>query len=135
MFVSVAIFYFMLGNINPIKRSKLRGIQLLALCKHKMIKRYGINQIIKPIVDDIKTLVIYHGKLTNVKIKYFQENGYDFDTYDGHAKQKLFGSLAVVIADNPASSAIGGFKESSSAYRLCRHCLGTAEEIKTHVWI
>jgi len=53
-----AMFYFMLGNINPIKRSKLRGIQLLAICKQKMIKRYGINQIIKPIVDDIKTLVL-----------------------------------------------------------------------------
>ena len=51
------MFYFMLGNINPNKRSKLRGIQLLASCKHKMIKRYGINQIIKPVVDDIKILV------------------------------------------------------------------------------
>lgn len=47
----------MLGNINPSKRSKLRGIQLLVLCKQKMIKRYGINQIIKPIVNDIKLLV------------------------------------------------------------------------------
>ena len=56
-------------------------------------------------------------------------------SYDGHGKQKMFGSLAIVIADNPASSAIGGFKESSSAYRLCWHCLGTAEEIKTHVWV
>lgn len=61
MFMSIAMFYFMLGNINPSKRSKLRGIQLLALCQQKMIKRYGINQIIKPIVNDIKTLVIHHG--------------------------------------------------------------------------
>jgi len=47
----------MLGNINPIKRSKLKGIQLLALCKHTLIKKYGINKIIKPIVEDIKLLV------------------------------------------------------------------------------
>lgn len=51
------MFYFMLGNINPIKRSKLKGIQLLALCKHTLIKKYGINKIIKPIVEDIKLLV------------------------------------------------------------------------------
>ena len=54
-------------------------------------------------------------------------------TYDDH-KQKMFGSVAVIIADNPASSALGGFKESSSAYRPCRHCLGTTEEIRIHVW-
>ena len=62
---------------------------------------------------------------------YLQENGFNFDAYNG--VQKVFGSLTVVIADNPASCAIGGFKESSSAYRPCRHCLGTAEEIKINV--
>ena len=51
------MFYFMLSNISPNKRSKLRGIQLLAICKQKMIKRYGINQILKPIIDDIKAMV------------------------------------------------------------------------------
>ena len=55
--MSIAMF-FMLGNINPSWRSKLRGIHLLALCQQKMIKRYGINQIIKLIVDDIKTKYI-----------------------------------------------------------------------------
>ena len=51
------MFYFMLGNINPCMCSKLKGIQLVALCKQKMIKKYGMNKILKPIVDDIKTLV------------------------------------------------------------------------------
>ena len=79
-------------------------------------------------------MYIQLGKQTtnlNVSFYYLQENGYNFDTYNG--VQKVFGSLAVVIADNPASCAIGGFKESSSAYRPCRHCLGTAEEIKIYV--
>jgi len=48
----------MLSNIHPKKRSKLKGIQLLAICKVVMIKRYGIHQVLKPIVDDIKALVI-----------------------------------------------------------------------------
>jgi len=60
-----------------------------------------------------------------------QESGYYMDTYNG--TQKIFGSLSLVIADNPASCALGGFKESASAYRPCRHCLGTADEIRTNV--
>ena len=36
-----------------------------------------------------------------------------------------YGALALVSADNPASSAIGGFKEGSSALRPCRQCLGS----------
>ena len=51
------MFYFMLGNVNPNKRSRLHGIQLLAMCKQKNIKKYGINAILEPIVADIKKLV------------------------------------------------------------------------------
>lgn len=68
-YVLTAMFYYMLGNVNPIKRSKLKGIQLLALCKHTLIKKYGINEIIKPIVEDIKLLVCYvcsYGKLNSL---------------------------------------------------------------------
>ena len=43
------------------------------------------------------------------------------------------GSLALVSADNPASSAVGGFKESGSAYHHCRQCLGKKEEMKREV--
>lgn len=39
--------------------------------------------------------------------------------------------LCVVSADNPASCALGGFKESVSASLPCRQCLGTKSEIKT----
>ena len=37
-------------------------------------------------------------------------------------------------ADNPASCALGGFKESSSAYRHCRQCMGTKDEMKKEVY-
>lgn len=57
------MFYYMLGNIRPNKRSKLKGIQLLAVCKHVLIKKYGMNRILKPIVDDIKTLVRLYYKV------------------------------------------------------------------------
>ena len=43
----------------------------------------------------------------------------------------MFGRLVSVSADNPASNLIGGFKNLSSAFRKCRHCLATTEDIQT----
>lgn len=45
----------------------------------------------------------------------------------------LKGTLISVAADNPASNLIGGYKNLHSAFRKCRHCLATAEEIQTKV--
>lgn len=45
----------------------------------------------------------------------------------------MFGTIAAISADNLGSLALGGFKESSSAYRLCRHCMATREESKSKV--
>ena len=50
-------FYFTLGNISPKYRSKLKSIQLLALVKSTLIKKYGMNTILKPVVKDLKALV------------------------------------------------------------------------------
>ena len=41
--------------------------------------------------------------------------------------------MSIVSADNPASSSLGGFKESASAFRYCRHCTGTEDDIQTKV--
>ena len=45
----------------------------------------------------------------------------------------LRGALTSVVADNPASNLIGGFKNLSSAYRKFRDCLATSEDIQTKV--
>ena len=44
------------------------------------------------------------------------------------------GTIAVALGDNPGNSGLGGFKEGSSAFRCCRQCLGTQEEMKTKVF-
>ena len=46
------------------------------------------------------------------------------------AQELYYGTLALVSAD---SSALGGFKEGSSAHRHCRQCLGTSQETTTEV--
>jgi len=55
-----------------------------------------------------------------------QEKGVEF-TINGQPKV-LFGTIAVISADNLGSLLLGGFKESCSAYRMCRHCLCTKDE-------
>ena len=49
-------------------------------------------------------------------------------------EEKLyFGALCAVSADNLASLALGGFKESCTAYRMCRQCMATRDSAKTKV--
>ena len=43
------------------------------------------------------------------------------------------GTIAYVSGDNLGSSLVGGFKESASAHRKCRQCLGSEEEVKSKV--
>lgn len=45
------------------------------------------------------------------------------------------GTVTIVSADNPASTSLGGFKESASAFRYCRHCTGTEDDIQSKVCI
>ena len=45
----------------------------------------------------------------------------------------MYGTVSVVSADNLGSLALGGFKESCSAYRCSRHCLATQVTAKCMV--
>ncbi len=48
-------------------------------------------------------------------------------------RRAVYGAIAAVSADNLGSCALGGFKESASAHRMCRQCLATKEQAKTEV--
>ena len=43
------------------------------------------------------------------------------------------GALTVVSADNLASQLIGGYKALNSAFRKCRYCMATEEQIQNKV--
>ena len=43
------------------------------------------------------------------------------------------GALTAVVADNPASCLIGGFKCLSSALRKCRQCFATSPDLQSKV--
>ena len=89
----LSFFYYQLANIKPIYRSKLKSVHLLAICKTSYMKKYGINAIFSPIVEDLKILA----------------NGHPLKIYGGVLR--LRGSLLALLADTPASQLCGGFKE------------------------
>ena len=53
---ALAMFYWMLLNIHPAHRSTLRSIQLLAVVRSSVVKKYGIDAVLTPAVKDLKTL-------------------------------------------------------------------------------
>ena len=52
----IGAFYYILGNLKPSLRSKLNNIQLLLLTKYSSVSEYSIDQMLEPIVEDIKKL-------------------------------------------------------------------------------
>jgi hypothetical protein len=108
-------FYFNIGNISPKYRSTIGSIKLLALVKSSLISNFGIDQMIRPFINDIKSLESDNGVTFNI-------NGQN---------RNFHGTVSVVSADNPASQAIGGFKEGAMAFRKCRFCLATDNDIQT----
>ncbi|RMX47642.1 hypothetical protein pdam_00025503, partial [Pocillopora damicornis] len=49
-------FYFNLGNLSPEYRSVINSIQLIALCRVPLIKKYGMNRILQPFMQDLHQL-------------------------------------------------------------------------------
>ena len=104
------MFYF-LGNVRPQYRSTLKQIQLIAVGKYEDITKYGIDEFMKPFVEDVKSL---YCDGINVSI--------------GGVEKVLHGGLLAFLADNLAAHLVGGFKQSMSfALRICRGCLITQE--------
>lgn len=51
------------------------------------------------------------------------------------ALKVVYGTLGIISADNLGSLALGGFKESCSALRMCRYCMSTKDESQKPVII
>ena len=55
---SIGFFYFLLNNLPPYMRSKTDSIQLIAnIVKSRFIKKYSMQEILKPLISDLKKLV------------------------------------------------------------------------------
>ena len=54
------MYYYIIEDFCPKIRSKRRVVHLFAITNADLVKKYGINAIMKPLVEDINTL--YKGR-------------------------------------------------------------------------
>ena len=109
----LGIVFVVIGNIHPKYCSTLRVINLALCARFPLIEKHGINEILKPFVQDLNTL--YNAGI-NVTV----------DDEQFHYK----GALLAFLADNLASNLLGGLKLLFSfAYRFCRTFLTPTSDI------
>ena len=54
--IYIGAVYFTLANIDPALRSKLEAINLLMLFPYTLLKTYTFDQILEPVVEELKVL-------------------------------------------------------------------------------
>lgn len=48
-------------------------------------------------------------------------------------QEQFYGTIALASADNLASQQLGGYKQLASAYRRCRYCMATRDNMDKQV--
>ena len=109
----LGMFYFTLLNIPPQYRSQLQNIFLLAVAKMKDLKHFGLEQILHDFLSSLKLL---------------RDEGV-FMVINGE-RICVRGDLIFAVCDTPAAAFLGGFKESSFAFKSCRMCTMTGQQMK-----
>lgn len=114
----VDVFYWQLLNVKPATRSKWSNIHLLAICKTKFIKKYGMHVLLDDFIQTLRQL----RQGIQMRIR--------------NVNHTIFGVLLAALCDTPASAALGGMKESSSfANRGCRTCTITKSDMQKKIRI
>ena len=99
------MFYYTIGNLNPKVRSKHCAVRLLGIANAKLVKKYGHNAILRPVIEDIHKL----------------ENGCPF-VVNGREKV-IFGKVISCAGDTEGQHEWGGYKVGVGfAFHKCRHC-------------
>ena len=104
-------FYFVLGNIPGKYRSRLKDVQLTLLFPSELTQKYRYHVLIEPLLDDIKVL-----ESTGLYVKF-------------EGKCQIFrGTVTMLVADNLAAHALGGFYcNFSKVQRFCPFCSATKQ--------
>lgn len=105
--------YYTVGNVGTKYCSQLKHMHLALLVRYCHVKQFGLDEILKPLIDDLKKL---SSEGINVLV-------------DGSEKN-VCAAVAVISADNLSSHLIGGFSMSFNVGRICRYCMATHGDIK-----
>jgi hypothetical protein len=106
----LGMFYFIISNFPPHLKSQLATIFPLLVVKSKYIKEYGMNSILKPIVEELNKL------------------SFDFQPQFLTETPFTHVSLFQICGDNLGLHSILGFTEGFNANFRCRFCKASKEE-------
>ncbi len=97
--------YFRIGNLPRQYQSVDYFTQLALLFYDSQLKYYGYDVIMKPLIDDLKTL-----ESTGIAIIYNNET------------IVLKGTISYICSDNLAGNSVGGYIESFGSNVDCKYC-------------
>ena len=104
--------YFTLGNFGKIRRGQTKYIFLTLLFQSSAIKSHGFNNVLKPLVDELKEL--------EADGLYYSATG-----------ETIPVRVLMFIADNLAAHEIAGMRKSfSKSTHCCRFCLCSSHDIR-----
>lgn len=111
---SVGLFYFTIQNFPMHFSTNLKNIYDVLVCNMNDIKKYGLNTILKPIIDDMKLLETDEG----VEIQ-----------IDKNTFYTLRAILHIIIGDALSVSEMFGLL-SPAANFFCRECMCSRNDLK-----
>lgn len=100
----LGMFYWIFDDLAPAYKSQLKFRNLAAIVPSPYIKRYGINAIVRHVINDLKEA----------------QNGIDLPN-----GERVHCAVSTYIADNLGCHPIGGRLESFNAYRPCPYCMAS----------
>jgi len=108
------MYYYTIANLSPKFRSRHCAVRLLAIAKSTLVKSYGVDCMLKPIVNDL--MILYNG----VDLMY--ENKI----------LRVYGKVIACTGDTLGQHLWAGFKEGVGvAFSKCRHCHCDFESMQT----
>jgi len=108
--------YYIIRNVHPKYWSQSSVVHLALLARTQIIKQYGLEVVLAPLIEDLKTL---------------ETQGVCVDMCGNRVV--LYGSIATISADNLGSHQLGGFRLTFSSGKLCRYGLTDAKNLTDHV--
>lgn len=107
------MYYYTIANLCPKFRSKRCAVHLFAIANADLVKKYGIDTIMKPLVDDLN--ILYKGYKMEI-------NG---------VEKVIHGKVLICAGDTLGQHYWGGYKEGVGvAFQKCRHCQCAFEQMQ-----
>ena len=114
MYKVVQVFWT-IATIPKNQRSKIDRIQLAMVFKEKLVKKYGLNKIVEPLVSDLRTL-----ETEGIEVRVPEVT-------------KIKCGLACYLGDNLESHTVGGFSTCFNSKSVCRFCHIQHEDLQEDI--